>query len=132
MYIDQLQVTDLRAAQMHSTTHRFIDDVLSWGILPPSPSVYELEWRETTNPDGTCNFLGAKIGMREDGSLRIGIFDKAAEWGFHVIRYPSSRSNIPQHQPAGIFAGQLARFKKICNNKADFQQAAQLLTIRML
>lgn len=110
-YVDQLMAKDLREAQKHAFTSRFIDDVLSWGVLPPPPSVYDLEWKETTHPDGSCTFLGAKIRIDTTGSLRIGVFDKAAEWGFHVIRYPSAKSNIPAHQPAGVLTGQLARFR---------------------
>jgi hypothetical protein len=130
-YIDHLLDTDERMAEKHAFTSRFIDDVLTWDCLPPSPSLYGLQWRETTNSDGSCTFLGAKIQIQENGQLRLSIFDKAAEWGFHVIRYPSASSNTPAHQPAGVFSGQLARFKYICNNTRDFKLATTQLTLRM-
>jgi Josephin len=132
-YVDKL-IADglLRDAQKHAYTRRFIDDVLSWSTLPPSADEYGLEWKETTNPDGSCTFLGVKIQKWLNGMIRLSVFDKAAEWNFHVIRYPSKYSNIPIHQPAGIFTGQTARFGQICNNMSDFKHAVTQLTLRLL
>ena len=42
-----------------------------------------------------------------NGRIRIEIYDKAAEWQFPFIRYPHADSNVPYHQPAGVFQGQL-------------------------
>ena len=67
-----------------------------------------------------------------NGMLRLSVFDKAAEWHFSVIRYPSVYSNIPHHQPSGVFTGQLTRFWHICNNVIDFKSAVTQLTLRLL
>ncbi|GBG76228.1 hypothetical protein CBR_g21976 [Chara braunii] len=131
-FVDDLQRRDLRAAQRYAFTYRLIDDVLSWGHLPPPSEDYGLEWKETTTPDGSCTFLGAHLQVRPDGSLRMSVFDEAAEWSFPVIRYPSAASNVPAHQPAGVFTGQLTRFEYVCNNWYDFKTAAAMLTRRML
>jgi hypothetical protein len=132
-FIDNLVNSgNIREAQLHAHTSRFIDDVLSWNTLPPPSSCYGLEWRETTNDDGSCTFLGCKIEKRSNGMIRLSVFDKAAEWNFHVIRYPSAKSNIPTHQPAGIFTGQVTRFWQICNNTHDFKHAVTQLTLRLL
>ena len=130
-YVDSLLLSDPRAAAKHAHTRRFIDDMLTWYATPPSSAHYGLEWRETTNNDGTCTFLGTKISI-DNGSLRIAVFDKALEWSFKVIRYPSATSNAPAHQAAGVITGQLTRFMHICNRSADFKAAVKLLTIRML
>jgi hypothetical protein len=132
-YVDKLIADgNLREAQKHAYTRRFIDDVLSWSTLPPSSEQYGLEWKETTNIDGSCTFLGVKIQKWLNGMIRLSVFDKAAEWNFHVIRYPSKYSNIPIHQPAGIFTGQVTRFWQICNNILDFKHATTQLTLRLL
>jgi Josephin len=132
-YVDDLHAAgNTREAQLHANTSRFIDDVLSWDTLPPPPSIYGLEWKETTNNDGSCNFLGVKIHKWSNGMIRLSVFDKAAEWNFHVIRYPSKLSNIPIHQPAGILTGQVTRFWNICNNLSDFKHAVTQLTLRLL
>ncbi|GBG62897.1 hypothetical protein CBR_g34269 [Chara braunii] len=127
-FIGDLRQRDLRAAQAYAFTYRFIDDILSWKTLPPSPARYGLEWKDTTEQDGSCLFLGARILVRPDGSLRIGVFDKAENWTFPVIRYPSASSNAPAHQPAGVLTGQLTRFEHLCNNTTDFKAAVTSLT----
>ncbi len=129
---DLVQAGHVREAQLHAHTARFIDDVLSWSTLPPPSSHYGLAWKETTNPDGSCTFLGCKISKWSNGMVRLSVFDKAAEWHFNVIRYPSIYSNIPTHQPAGIFTGQVTRFAHICNNSCDFKHAVTQLTLRLL
>lgn len=132
-FIDELvDAGNLQEAKRHATNARFIDDVLSWDTLPPPRERYGLGWRETTDPDGSCTFLGIKIRKWMNGMLRLSVFDKAAEWHFSVIRYPSVYSNIPHHQPAGVFTGQLTRFWHICNNVADFKDAVTQLTLRLL
>ncbi len=114
-FIDKLLLENTREAQLHAHTHRFIDDVLTWNTLPPPPDIYGLEWKETTNTDNTCTFLGTTISTSQ-ANLKIGIFDKALEWTFKVICYPSATSNAPAHQAAGVFTGQLTRFARACNN----------------
>ncbi|GBG62545.1 hypothetical protein CBR_g31184 [Chara braunii] len=131
-YVDNLQRVDPSAARRYAFTYRFIDDVLTFDCLPPSSAHYGLEWKETTATDGSCTFLGAKLQTRADGSLRLSVFDKTVAWDFPVIRYPSATSNIPSHQPAGVFTGQFTRFEQICDNWRDFKTAATMLVRRLL
>jgi len=108
-FVEQLIEQDLRLAQRHNLNFRLIDDVLTWDEEPPSPEMYGLQWSETTCNDGSVNFLGGKI--RNDGKrIAIELFDKAAEWKFPFLRYPHFDSNVPYHQPAGVFQGQLCCF----------------------
>ena len=118
-------------AKEHADNFRLIDDILGWGIEPPSPQQYGLEWKETTLPDGSVIYLGAHI-KKIDGRIDISIFDKAAEWPFLVLRYPHSHSNVPYHQPSGVFQGQLVRFRIICNTIKNFKHATTQMAIRML
>ena len=61
-FIDELvNAGNVSEAKRHATNARFIDDVLSWNTLPPPTERYGLGWRETTDPDGSCTFLGVKI-----------------------------------------------------------------------
>jgi hypothetical protein len=93
--------------------------------------MYNLTWVETTLREKLCVFLGAQIQVH-NGTLRISVFDKALEWTFGVIRYPSATSNAPGHQAAGVFTGQLTRFARLCNTPLAFQQATTSLTLIML
>ena len=67
-----------------------------------------------------------------DGRIDISVFDKAAEWPFLVLRYPHSASNVPCHQPAGVFQGQLVRYRIICNSIKNFKYATQQMVIKLL
>ena len=49
-----------------------------------------------------------------------------------MIRYPHFDSNVPYHQPFGVFQGQLVRFRSICNTIRNFKHATTQLTLRML
>ena len=86
------------------------------------PERYGLKWEETTRPDGSVVYLGAVI-KKMDGRIDISVFDKAAEWPFLVLRYPHSASNVLYHQPAGVFQGQLVRYRIICNSIKNFKHA---------
>ena len=55
-----------------------------------------------------------------------------AEWKFSFIRYPHADSNVPYHQPAGVFQGQLVRFRTLCNSICAFKQATTQLVRRKL
>ena len=118
-------------AKRHSHNFRFIDDVLCWDEEPPSSEIYGLEWSETTNSNGSVNFLGGKI-QNIDGRISTWLFDKAAEWQFSFLRYPHCDSNVPCHQPASVFQGQLCRFRMICNSIRAFKHAVSQLVLRML
>ena len=118
-------------AKKHADNFRHIDDILGWNIKPPSPERYGLKWEETTRPDGSVVYLGAVI-KKMDGRIDISVFDKAAEWPFLVLRYPHSASNVPYHQPAGVFQGQLVRYRIICNSIKNFKHATQQMVIKLL
>jgi hypothetical protein len=119
-FIDTLLAENkLEEAKKHSDNFRFIDDILTWDVEPPTSEHYGLELSETTLPDGSVVYLGGKI-VNVNGRLDISIFDKAAEWPFLVLRYPHAHSNVPYHQPSGVFQGQLVRFRIVCNSIAAF------------
>ena len=123
---------DISTARLHAHTSRFIDDILSWDTDPPPSDIYGLEYVEQTRPDGSVVFLGALISPCPDGTLRMSVFDKTTEWNFPVIKYPHRASNSPYHQSAGVFQGQLSRFRSICNSIKDFKVAVTTLTVKML
>jgi len=100
--------------------------------MPPSTDIYGLNYSEQTLSDGSVTFLGAKIQLLSNGSLRMSVFDKTSEYLFSVIKFSHFDSDSPEHQSAGIFQGQLVRYRHICNSVKDFKMAVTLLTLRML
>jgi len=130
-YMDELEKIDNEKAKAYANTYRFIDDGLTFGVEFPPQEKYGLHWSETTLPDGSVNYLGAHIEI-VNGYLHISIFDKAAEWNFPVIKYPHADSNAPYHQSAGVFQGQLSRFRIVCSAIKFFKIATTELTRKML
>jgi len=130
-FMDQLETHDLECAKRHSHNDRYIDDILTFDESPPSQEIYGLEWAETTCADGAVNFLGGKI-RNINGRIATSLFDKVAEWQFPFIRYPHFDSNVPYHQPSGVFQGQLCRFRVICNSIKAFKDAVTQLVLRLL
>ena len=45
---------------------------------------------------------------------------------------PHANSNVPYHQPAGVFQGQLVRFRIVCNSIQAFKYATTQLTLKLL
>ena len=76
-------------------------------------------------------YLGANI-KKHYGRIDISVFDKAADWPFPVIRYPHHDSNVPYHQPAGVFIGQLGRYRIVCNTIKNFKHATTQMVLRLL
>jgi len=132
-FIDQLILNNQKdVALLYKHTYRFIDDILNWDVEPPSSDIYGLRYSEQTLSDGSVTFLGAKIQLLSNGSLRMSVFDKTSEYLFSVIKFSHYDSNSPEHQSAGIFQGQLVRYRHICNSMRDFKLAVTLLSLRML
>ena len=104
---------------------------MAWNTLPPDSARYGLEWNCTTNEDKSATFLGITATPTTNG-LKLGVFDKAASWSFPVIRYPSATSNVPAHQAAGVYTGQLTRYTRICNSWTTLKSAIIQLTLKML
>jgi hypothetical protein len=130
-FIDALQKENFDEAVRYNCTFRFIDDVLTWNNAPPSQTLYGLEWKETTNTDQSVTFLGGKI-TNTNGRINLSIFDKATEWQFPIIRYPHLDSNVPYHQPSGVFQGQLCRYRIVCNSVTAFKNATTQLVRSLL
>ena len=57
-------------------------------VLSPNFELYGMECCETTLPDGSVVYLGGTI-KHINGRIDISVFDKAADWPFLVLRYPT-------------------------------------------
>ena len=103
-YIDNLVSTNrIKEAINLRYTRRYIDDIIVFNTDPIPMTAYDnLQYTEQTEDDGSVIFLGAKLQKRSN-RLEISLFDKAKEWSFNVLKYPSADSNTPQHQGKGIY-----------------------------
>ncbi len=136
-YIDSLRSNGrIEEAMKHKFTRRFIDDIITFNTEPIPKEAYDnLEYSKQINDDiqgeTSVIYLGAKITHREGKRMQISVFDKAKEWKFKVLRYPSAQSNTPQHQTRGIYIGELRRYQLMVNSIFAFKQAASSLTRNM-
>jgi hypothetical protein len=128
---DLMQRGQLDEARKHAHNGRYIDDCL---FGPHFPDCYppELPYSETTLPDGSVIFLGAKITPLADGRLAVSVFNKTAEWNIPIRRYTHGDSNAPRHQFIGIITGQVQRYWTICNSMLAFKQATTDLVLQVL
>jgi anti-sigma28 factor (negative regulator of flagellin synthesis) len=131
-HIDNLVSTNrmLEAINLRYTK-RYIDDIIVFNTEPIPMTAYDnLQYTEQTEEDGSVIFLGAKLQSRSN-RLYISLFDKAKEWNFNVLKYPSADSNTPQHQGKGIYVGELRRYQIMVNSLSAFKQATSNLTKNM-
>jgi len=91
LYTDEAKFIDdlifkgnIYTAKRYEYTYCYIDDVLIWDALAPSPDIYNLQYSEQTQSDGSVVFLGAKMSILENEWVRISVFDETIEWSFLV------------------------------------------------
>jgi hypothetical protein len=135
LYVTESQYVDGQndtEAMKNAHTRRFIDDIITWNTVPPSSEIYGIQWLETTNNDGSVNFLGSTIKPSLNGTFTTSVYDKFEEWPFTVIKYPHISSNVPIHQSSGIIKGQLFRFRIICNCISSFKIATTAMVSHMI
>ena len=73
---------------------------------------------------GTIKHINSRID--------ISVFDKAADWPFLVLRNPHFDSNVPYHQPSGVFQGQLVRYRIVRNTIKKFKYAITQMAPKLL
>ena len=135
LYIDNLVTNDnLNLAKKHLHTRRYIDDIFSMDVTPPSQTIYGIEYKETTKMIGV-EFLGAIITQNNSNGYEgiiINVLDKFREWNIDVIKYPHNDSNVSRFQSRAIIIGQLYRFRTICNSITSFKKATTGMVQHML
>jgi len=96
-FIDELiSKGDIDTATLYEYTYRYIDDILILDVLPPPSEVYNIQYLEQSQPDGSVVYLGSIIFIQEIGWVRMSGFDKTLEWNFPVVRYTLYFSNAPR------------------------------------
>ena len=124
---------NIHRAKAYSSTKRYIDDLLLWGVPPPTSQDYGgLDHQQHSLSTNSVTFLGAKFTKQQNGSILISVFDKTEEWNFPVIRYPHATSNKPDHQITGVVFSQLVRYRNICTTIKAFKEATTSLVKKFL
>ena len=119
------------AAKQNNNNSRFIDDI---NIL--NNGVFEDQIRLIYPPEITCNrenlndvsghFLEIDITIHSE-KFRTKIFDKRNEFAFKIVKYPDTRSNIPDSIVYNVFCAQIVRYIRVCSHFQDFLACFQIL-----
>ena len=128
-YIDTLTPPK---AKIYSTMVRYIDDFLCWGHEPPPPSIYKMDYKDTTISEDHVVFLGARIRIETKEKrkfIRLSISRK--DWSFRPLQYVHSNSTMPVSIPKGVVKGAMFRAAMICNNLPDLFVEFEFILYRM-
>ena len=117
--------------------YRYIDDVLS--INNPEFENYlgqmypaELEIKDTTDSTTSASYLDLLLSIGRDGPLHTSIYDKRADFNFHITNFPFLSSNIPSSPAYGVFISQLIRYARACSSYECFILRARWLSSKLL
>ena len=130
--MDNLSKTNLHHAIQLSKTCRFLDDLLNVngeGLLSQYLSqIYppELEIRKENDNSNKATFLEFNI-EKQMSKFKLSVYDKRDDFPFKIVQYPSIGSNVPSEQIYNIFASQVIRYIRVCNNKTSLVERTQLL-----
>ena len=132
-----LSVGKRRLASQFNFTYRNIDDVLS--INNPDFENYlgqmyppELEIKDMTESNTSASYLDLLLSIGRDGQLRTSLYDKRADFNFHITNFPFLSRNIPCSQAFGVFISQLIRYAKACSSFECFILRAVRLSNKLL
>ena len=119
------------AAKQNNNNSRFIDDI---NIL--NNQHFEEQISLIYPPEITCNrenltdvsghFLEIDISI-ESEKFRTKIFDKRDDFSFDIVKYPDTKSNIPDSIVYNVFCTQLVRYLRVCSHFQDFNFCLQTL-----
>lgn len=129
---ERMQKQNYAIAKSLNHTHRYIDDVSPLcdrgNFVKCISEIYrpELTLNKENISTGAASVLEIDITVL-NGRFVTGIYDKRDSFGFNVIRYPSTLSNIPSDCIYNVFYSQLTRIYRVCNDLDRFKEACQVL-----
>ena len=124
-------------ASRFNLTYRYIDDVLS--INKPEFENYlgqmypaELKIKDSTESTTSSSYLDLLLSIWRDGKLHTSIYDKRADFNFHITNFPFLNSNILSSPAYGVFISQLIRYVRACSSYECFILRARRLSSKLL
>ena len=64
--------------------------------------------------------------------IHTSVFDKRYVFGFTIVNFPDLSGNIPEKQSYGVFAPQLIRYSRCCQDLKDFREGTRRLVDRLV
>ena len=112
-------------AKSLNRTFRYIDDVTpindNGNFSKYLTEIYPPDLILTKENVGTLSATVLDLEVQiNNNKFDISVYDKTDKFGFHVIKYPSVQSNIPDNVLYNVFYSQTLRYLNICNNSTNF------------
>ena len=127
-FIENLcQKKQYNTARTFEYTHRYLDDINpknNFGNFAKfKDSIYAPGLVINKENDGTFNTSMLDIDMTIDptfNKFNTKLYDKRNSFGFPIVKYPHSKSNIHSNTVYNTFVTQLIRISRVCNNLSHF------------
>lgn len=116
---------DYGVARSLNRTYRYIDDVSpinDGGIFSKFMNdIYPSDLVLTKENVGTSSATVLDLDISiVSNRFKISVYDKTNDFGFHVVKYPSLQSNVPDKILYNVYYSQLLRYMNICNDGTNF------------
>ena len=127
-FIDDLcRKKQYSTAKSFENTHRYLDDINpknNFGNFAKfKDTIYAPGLVINKENDGTYHTSMLDIDMTIDPSTKqftTKLYDKRNSFGFPIVKYPNTRSNIHSSTAYNTFVTQLIRISRVCNDLSHF------------
>ena len=92
----------------------------------------ELTISETKESTSIASYLDLLLIRDKSNNITTKLYDKHDAFGFHIVNFPFTSSNIPSAPAYGVYASQLIRYARCCLNYSDILLRHRALVTRLL
>ena len=126
-----------KLARKFSLSYRYIDDLISFNnkrFKDFISDIYhkELTISETTESTSVPSYLDLLFTRDENNNITTKLYDKRDVFGFHIVKFSFTSSNILSAPAYGVYASQLIRYARCCSNYSDLLSRHRALVTRLL
>ena len=144
LYSNENELTDKlikederKLARKFNLSYRYIDDLISFNskrLNEFTSNIYakELTISATAESTSVASYLNLLFTRDENSNITTKLYDKRDAFGFHIVNFPFTSSNIPSAPAYGVYASQLIRYARCCSNYSDFLSRHRTPVTRLL
>ena len=115
-----------RLARLLNLCYRYIDDLIVFNnkkFLDYLKEIYpsQLTVEKANKSDHLADYLDLTFIIDSGGKLSTRLYDKCADFDFHIVNFSFLSSNIPSCPSYGVYISQLIRYARCCSHYDDFR-----------
>ena len=92
----------------------------------------ELNVEKADRLDNQANYLDLTFIISNNNRLYTKLYDKCADFNFHIVNFPFFSSDKPSDPSYGVYISQLIKYARCCTYYDDFGYCHKLLVDRLL